>query len=499
MIELDHISFWYPRRAEAALRDISLLINDGESVCVMGRNGSGKSTLVKLLAGLIKPDRGRITVDGRLQEGSTDGRVAILFQNPDNQMVTTQVEKEIAFALENRAVPPPEMEVAIDEIARQFGIQHLRQRLTSELSGGEKQRVALASVMVQKPSVLLLDEPDSFLDQTGHLILADELRRLHAGDPRLIEIRITQSAHVARQYKRLIVLDMGAVIADREPSALLTDQTLCVRAGLTVADSSSVHINIPSRLKDSREVLSGRLNTVRLQDVSFAWPLCPPVFEEVSLSLTSGETVGLIGATGAGKSSVGLLMAGLAAPDHGEVVYLDSGGLRLESDSIRGQLALVLQQPERQFFLENCAEEIGFGPKNLGRSLAQSEISEFFDMIGLNPSRYADRDPFTLSAGEKRRLAFAAVLSMAPSMILFDEPTAGLDGEGVGRFIALSKVLKSLKLGQVIISHDGDVIRRLCDRVLYLNGRRGLISLAVSELNTDPRFAGLLLDSTTPA
>lgn len=135
MIELDHISYWYPRRTEAALRDVSLCINDGESVSVMGRNGSGKSTLVKLLAGLIKPERGKITVDGRLQDGANDGRVAILFQNPDNQMVTTQVEKEIAFALENRAIPLPEMESTIDEIARQFGIQHLRQRLTSELSG----------------------------------------------------------------------------------------------------------------------------------------------------------------------------------------------------------------------------------------------------------------------------------------------------------------------------------------------------------------------------
>jgi energy-coupling factor transporter ATP-binding protein EcfA2 len=145
MIELDHISYWYPRRDEAALRDLSLRVNDGESICIMGRNGSGKSTLIKLIAGLIKPDRGRMTVDGRLKTESGDGQVGILFQNPDNQMVTTLVEKEIAFALENRALPQAAMEQEIARISHQFGIQHLLRRLTSELSGGEKQRVALAS------------------------------------------------------------------------------------------------------------------------------------------------------------------------------------------------------------------------------------------------------------------------------------------------------------------------------------------------------------------
>ncbi|MEW5796729.1 MAG: ATP-binding cassette domain-containing protein [Candidatus Zixiibacteriota bacterium] len=460
MIELDHISYWYPRRTESALRDLTLRVRDGESVCIMGRNGSGKSTLVKLIAGLIKPDRGKVRVDGQ---------VAILFQNPDNQMVTTLVEKEIAFALENRAVPQDDMEQAITRITRQCGIEPLRRRLTSELSGGEKQRVAVASVMVQEPAVLLLDEPDSFLDHRGRKILAEELQRLHAQDPALIEIRITQNPKVAQGYGRLIVVDNGGVIADGDPATLLADGTLCSSTGIAVADPASIKISLPSRLRNHGDDESGHLRQVRAENVSFNWPFCPPVFESLSLSVAKRETVGLVGSTGVGKSSIGLLLAGLVSPTAGSVVYLNGSGAALARAHIRGNVALVLQQAERQFFLESCEQEIAFGPKNLGRKLSTSEIHELFEMIGLSPSRYSSRDPFTLSAGEKRRLAFAAVLAMGPSLVIFDEPTAGLDGEGVGRFIALSHALRSHGMGQLVISHDTDIIDHVCDRVMLLD------------------------------
>jgi energy-coupling factor transporter ATP-binding protein EcfA2 len=492
MIDLDHISYWYPRSSDAALRDVTLRVRDGEAVCVMGRNGSGKSTLVKLIAGLIKTDRGKTTVDGRPHDEGPNTRVGILFQNPDNQMVATLVEKEIAFALENKAMPQAEMETVVAQAARQFGIEHLSRRLTSDLSGGEKQRVALASVMVQEPSVLLLDEPDSFLDQSGRLMLAAELERLHAHDRRLIEIRITQSAQIARQYPRLVVLDGGAIIADGPPAELLADSRLCILAGLTVPDANHIQVKIPGRTGNGRSDLAGRLRSAQLKEATYGWPMSPPVFEKLSAELTGGETVGLIGPTGAGKSTIGLLLAGLAAPSQGEVVYLDSTGWPLKLQEIRGELALVLQQPERQFFLETCAQEVAFGPKNLGRVLSNDEISEYLALVGLHPARYAARDPFSLSSGEKRRLAFAAVLAMEPSLIVFDEPTAGLDGEGVGRFIALSRALKSMHLGQLVISHDGDLIRQVCDRVLYLTRRGELLPLTVAELFGDPRLAGMV-------
>ena len=481
MIELDHISYWYPRRSEAALRDVSLVVQDGESVCVMGRNGSGKTTLVKLIAGLVTPDRGRLTVDGRLQTESGDGQVGILFQNPDNQMVATLVEKEIAFALENRAMPQAAMETEIARVAAQFGIEHLLRRLTSELSGGE-----------QNPSVLLLDEPDSFLDQDGRHILTSEIARLHRDDVRLIEIRITQSAQVARDYARLIVLNDGAVVADGKPEVIFGDQRLCTVAGLTIPDLSQVQVTVPNSLKLREEADNERLDSVLLEQVGFAWPMCERVFQKVNLSLEIGETVGLVGPTGAGKSSLGLLIAGLIRAVEGRIMYRHKSGLGLMDDVVRGQLALMLQQPERQFFLETCAKEVAFGPSNRGQSPESTEINSFLELVGLSPTRFAERDPFSLSAGEKRRLAFAVVLAMGPSFVIFDEPTAGLDGEGVGRFIALSRALKRLGVGQMIISHDGDVVRQLCDRVAYMTKRGDLLALSLFELFGDPRYSGVV-------
>jgi energy-coupling factor transport system ATP-binding protein len=418
--------------------------------------------------------------------------VGLLFQNPDNQMVATLVEKEIAFALENQAVPLEKMKSEIGRIANQFGIEHLLGRLTSELSGGEKQRVALASVMVQQPELLLLDEPDSFLDQKGRSILAAELAGIHDQNPDLVELRVTQSMEIARTYQRLLVLDEGRLKIDSHPQAILADRVLCTQMGLTLPEDPRSIWSVPE-IGFARE--SGdrsRLAKIRFEKVEYAWPMAPQVFRDVSFSLGAGETVGLVGPTGAGKSSLALLLCGLAEPTGGTISFLDQSDRELEPAQFRGQVVLVLQQPERQFFLDRCADEVAFGPSNLGRSLPSGEIDRLLDAVGLAPTRFADRDPFSLSGGEKRRLAFAAVLAMAPSIVLFDEPTAGLDGSGIGRFVCLSQALKESGLGQMIISHDGDIIRHLTDRVLYLTAQGDLLELAPEELLENPDFAAVV-------
>lgn len=498
MIRLDHISYNYPGSDVAALHDLSLEIADGESVCVMGRNGSGKSTLIKLIAGLLPQSRGSIRVGDSLAGGeSKPGDIAILFQNPENQMVASVVEKEIAFALENQALPQNEMEPAVYSVARQFGIASLLDRLTNELSGGEKQRVALAAVMVHQPSVLLLDEPDSFLDQDGRQLLATELQQLHAQNQKLVEMRITQSVEIATAYPRLIVLDQGGIVADGVPSEILADRQLAEQTGLLISYPSDNKLSLPNRLQVNVDYRPTSVARIDLSQASFAWPLCQPLFENLSLSLKAGETVCLVGPTGAGKSSLGLLISGLVEPVAGTIDYYDKSDRILSSSDRRGQVALVLQQPERQFFLDNCADEIKFGPSNFNQPMSESETEQFFRLFGLDPARYAKRDPFSLSAGEKRRLAFAAVLAMAPSMVVFDEPTAGLDGEGVGQFISHSRELRTAGLGQMIISHDGDVINCLADRVLYLTAQKQLLELTPDQLLSGDRYASVVSRPTT--
>ncbi|RKX26493.1 MAG: energy-coupling factor ABC transporter ATP-binding protein, partial [Candidatus Zixiibacteriota bacterium] len=211
MVHFNEVEYIYSGQDGPAIVDLSLDIQPGESVCIMGANGSGKTTFARLVAGLLKPSRGTVSIGSSDNGLSND--VGILFQNPDNQMVAVTVEKEIAFVLENRCVPQDEMEQRITATLDRFSISHLKRRLTSELSGGEKQRVALASVMVSEPKILVLDEPDSFLDQPGREALAAELHLLRRADPSMIQIHITQYPSAARKYDRLLIFVEGKLIA----------------------------------------------------------------------------------------------------------------------------------------------------------------------------------------------------------------------------------------------------------------------------------------------
>ncbi|RKX25261.1 MAG: hypothetical protein DRP45_06330, partial [Candidatus Zixiibacteriota bacterium] len=451
MVKLDNVTYWYREGEPPALRSVNLRVERGESICVMGRNGSGKSTLARLIASLRHPGRGKISINGQtVSQDATDTGVGILFQNPDNQMVAVMVEKELAFALENQAMPQEQMERTVVTLAERFGISHLLDRLTSELSGGEKQRVALASVMIQNPSVLVLDEPDSFLDETGRRILEKELERLHRESPELVELRITQNPAVAKTYKRLVVLDNGCIAADGQPSEIFEDTELAERTGLIQPLGADRAIDLPQTFGTSIQRHGERVTRATLEDGSFGYGAEADVLDSISMSLSTGEIVGLVGPTGVGKSSLALLLCGILEPTGGKVNYAGQSEALIERKLIRGQVVAILQQPERQFFLSTCAEEVAYGPSNLGHKLEPSDIDAFLDMVGLAHRQFRERDPYSLSAGEKRRLAFAAVLSMAPALVIFADPTAGLDQESVGRFMQIVRALKERNVGQLV-------------------------------------------------
>lgn len=492
MVKLENATYWYRNDSEMVLQSLSLKVRPGEAVCIMGRNGSGKSTLGRLIAGLIKPRRGRIEIDGRAVSGqSPDTGVGILFQNPDNQMIATMVEKEIAFALENQALPQEKMEEAVSSVAARFGITHLLTRLTGELSGGEKQRVALASVMIQRPSVLVLDEPDAFLDENGRRILKHELQQIHQFNPSLVELRITQDPSVAGSYPRLVVIDEGEIIADGPPGEIMANAEVVQRAALSYTAFDNRVLLLPTALDNFGEAFR-KIARTKLDRAGFAYPRTAGVLQNVSLNIESGRILGLVGPTGVGKSTLGLMICALLQPTSGTISYLDSSGEPVDRSKLRGQVAALLQQPERQFFLDTCTKEIAFGPSNFGHKLTSEEVAGFLVMAGLNPEQFADRDPFTLSAGEKRRLAFAAVLSMKPSLVVFDEPTAGLDQEGVARFLHLAGALRERGLAQVVISHDGDVIRHLADRVFYLKSLNEALEMTPGEFFAEEIYAGVV-------
>lgn len=465
MIKLSQVSFEYGPDFPPVLSNINLELRPGEKVAIMGPNGSGKSTLARLMAGLTQPASGEVSLDfGRDQDGPI--KSGFLFQNPDNQMVAMTVAREVAFALENRAIPLAQMKPMVAGMLGCLGIADLADRLTSELSGGEKQRVALAASMIYNPPVLILDEPDSFLDADGRRLLSQSLQELSDENRDLIIVRVTQYERVARRYQRLIVLEAGEIVADGSPETVLATRPQPVSI---LSDSFDYGL-----LQNNYLPASSRPVRIVLDQARFGYPGSAPLCDPLDLSLSRGETVGLFGPTGSGKSSLGYVLCGLMGLSSGKMtIHLEDG--RETEKIVPGSIAGVMQMPERQFFLPTCAEEIAFGPKNRGKPLIDSQVDQFFDLVGLDPIRFANRDPLTLSVGEKRRLAFAAILSMSPSFIIFDEPTASLDSEGLARFTALTRQLRKIGLGQVIISHERAIITGLTDRTYCLPGDGSLL------------------------
>jgi len=491
MIDLRNLSYSYPGANRPALDGINLRIAAGEAVCVMGSNGSGKSTLARIIAGLLQPTSGACDID---VNGDCPIPVGMLFQNPENQMVAVTVEKEIAFALENMGKRMSEMEDSVSEVLRRLDIEHLRLRLTSELSGGERQRVALASLMVFNPPVLVLDEPDSFLDQRGRSVLRDELDRIHRLQSRIVEVRITQYARVAEQYDRLVVLQHGRVAADGPPGEVFDDAEFAAELGIRWSEESGPpNGEFPRSFGTDRKGGPKRIVT---RGLSYCYGTKAPIFRHLEFEWHRSEVVGIVGPSGSGKSTLGYLLCGATEPKTGDVEFVTSQGDRLTRSDIRGRVAAIFQQPERQFFLPTCHEEIEFGPANLGVDLEREEVESYFRLVGLDPDRFWSRDPFTLSGGEKRRLAFASVLSMQPDFIVFDEPTCGLDAEGYGRFVGLANSLRDAGVGLAIITHEGDLLHDLAQRLLVLPGDGSHSVVTYDEFRRNAGFERLVAETS---
>ncbi len=436
---------------------MSFTLKEGERVCLAGANGSGKTTLALLLAGILKPTEGRIYVNDQLVEKIPPRLAALGFQNPDDQMVASVVEKEIAFGLELQNCSMPEMETELSSVAERFGIGPLRRREIATLSGGEKQKVAIASLTVTHPKLLILDEPDSFLDQSGKAALAQALHSLRASNPQLAEIRVTQEMQTMTKAERLIVMGDGKIVGDGKSSELLNSQKIMTEGGLNALTSSEVAAG-KHRWGGEKDD-SAVVETISL---CFSYG-SKTLIENLSFRWRAGEIVGVVGATGSGKSTLALLLCGLLAPTSGEI----------RSDFVNatgsGQMVtLAVQQPERQFFLPTCAEEIAFGPRNLGRHLSADDTDIYLSASGLDPELFRNRDPLTLSVGEQRRLAFAVLEALECPFMIFDEPTAGLDARGIAEFEAMAHRLTGSGKGIMVISHDHALIERLAGKTIEM-------------------------------
>jgi energy-coupling factor transporter ATP-binding protein EcfA2 len=417
------LSFSYPG-APPALRDVSLEVQPGEVVALFGPSGSGKSTLLRALAGLVPHFHGgrfagRVEVAGQdtrtTRPADLAGTVATLFQDPEDQVVFTHVEAEVAFGLENIGTPPAEIPLRAAAALRAVAVDGLAQRPVAELSGGELQRVCLASVLALSPQLLLLDEPTSQLDPDG-AALAIELARSSGAAVVVSEHR---PERVLDACDRVLFLDEGRLREDGLPEAWLPR-----------------HAALPHGEPAGEAVC-------RLEGVSFAYDR--PVLDGVSLEVGHGEIVALLGPNGSGKTTIGKLAAGLLEPQAGRVLR-------------EGRACYLSQDPGRYLVRERADEEVALAVEG-DRPRARATLA----LVGL--AGHADRHPRDLSSGERERLALAAVLVAEPDLLVLDEPTRGVDPRRKDELVELLRA-QAPSRATLVATNDLAFAAAVADRVV---------------------------------
>ena len=546
MIDCRGVSFSYDG-VTPALDGIDLNIEDGEFLCILGGNGSGKSTFAKHLNALLQPDAGAVRINGMDASDpelvydirSTAGMV---FQNPDDQLVATLVEDDVAFGPENLGVESAQIAQRVREALKGVGLVGFERHETHALSGGQKQRVALAGVLAMEPRVLILDEASSMLDPRGRKGLMKVCRALH--DRGMTIVMITHFMEEAAEADRVAVFRAGRVAMLGAPEEILTRadelaqlnldmpascclgralrakgvpvcaqvreadmvaeiaQVYAERSGADVAGrpsaSDSRVLDHASSAADGmvasepvieishlshsytlsareRRRWRKRSTTVGASGKQALWgndPNSPWALRDVSLTVRRGEFLGLAGHTGSGKSTLVQHLNGLIRPQEGSVCAL---GLDLSSKkgaaAVKAKVGVVFQYPERQLFAETVAQDVAFGPRNLG--LPQDEVvrrvATSLARVGLDLAAIGDKSPFELSGGQQRRVAFAGVLAMEPEVLVLDEPMAGLDPAARRDFLALIDRLHREGLTVVMVSHSMDDLANCCDRIVVMN------------------------------
>ena len=470
-------------RKNAALSDVDLDIAPGERVLVLGPSGSGKSTLMGGLAGLLGGAEegeasGSLTVDG-VSPADARGRVGLLMQDPEAQVVLARVGDDVAFGMENLGVPREEIWPRVEESLSAVGLDVPLDHSTTELSGGQKQRLAMASILAMGPGLLLLDEPTANLDPSGVAevrdVVASVVERTGATLV-VVEHRVDVWASLV---DRVIVVADGRIAADGPLRQVLEEQGEALRErGIWLpGDDVAAEVGpVPEPAPASSEAAP----IARVTDLTIGYDQDAPVRSGIDLTLERGVSTCIVGANGAGKSTFALTLAGLLKPIAGTVEVETSDGTRGDphewsSKQLLGRMSMVFQEPEYQFLASTVAEELAIGPRAAGMSEEEITplVEEHMEALGL--TKLARANPMTLSGGEKRRLSVATALISAPELLILDEPTFGQDR---GTWLGLVRLLRAaLARGVTLVSitHDPAFVAAMGQRVVDLGalGSRG--------------------------
>ncbi|PWH15930.1 MAG: ABC transporter ATP-binding protein [Anaerolineae bacterium] len=475
---LEHVSFRYRSRQGAAIHDISFSAEPGELLLLAGASGCGKTTLIRAINGLIpRSYKGELTGKIRVQGQETTSMplarisqmVGTVLQDPERQILGTKVINEVAFGLENMGLPRAEILRRAEAALEYLNISHLRDRETFNLSGGEKQKVALAGVLAMKPSVLLLDEPLASLDPASAQEALAMIRRL--ADEGLTILMVEHRVEDVLQIhpSRVMYMSEGEI------------RYLGDAAGLAEAVDFR-EVKLPARqvaLRAAQETTPERVTflpktqraasapLVRFENVSFGYETGHEVLHGISLDIHPGDVIAVLGPNGAGKTTFVKHAIGLLKPKSGRVLVNGQDTRQASVAEIAATLGYVFQSPSHMLFAPTVREELAFGPRNLKHSAEQIEqgIKRALEIVNL---RERENDPpLSLSFGQQKRISIAAILAMRSKILVMDEPTAGQDYRNYMNF--MDAILQMPGFEAILfITHDVDLAVIYANRVILV-------------------------------
>ncbi|WP_404331783.1 ABC transporter ATP-binding protein [Mesobacillus maritimus] len=506
LISVENFSFGYDNDKEPLLKNLTLMIHQQENILLIGPSGSGKSSLSLCLNGLYPEAvegyaKGEIFYNGtplsHFKKGEINKEIGVVFQDPESQFCMVTVENELAFTLENIHAPREEMTGKIDAILNAVGLIEEKHRPIHELSGGNKQKVALASVLLLNPRLLILDEPTANLDPASRfefielihslkrergfalfiidhqvddwLPMVDRVMAINRdgsifleGSPEDVfyneaEKLKEQGIHIPRIVETVLEAHGGKVPEANRP---LTEENL----GLWI--NSNGHT---LKSNDRKVQTGGKSEVLSIRNVSFSRGK-KSILKEMNLSLYSGELIAIVGKNGAGKSTLLQVMSGILTPKTGSLLLLNKKYEAWSEHEMRKVMGYVFQNPEHQFITDTVYDEMAFGMKlnRVNQDKIEQNVNQLLKRFHLTSHKWSN--PFALSGGQKRRLSVATMLEDTPSVLLFDEPTFGQDAQTTEELMNMIQALQKQGTAIVFVTHDMDLVDKYCEKVYVVNG-----------------------------
>lgn len=467
ILEVKNLSYSYPTETNLILKNISFSVEKNEFFSIVGPSGCGKTTLALCLNGLIpKSLKGQMGGDiivnkkniKNISTAELSQEVQILFQSPESQLFALNVEDEISFGLENLNMPWKEIESRVNEVLKDLEIENLRNRSIEELSSGQKQKVALASVLAMKPKVLILDEPTANLDPAS---VKSFLRILKNLKREMTIILIEHNINFVNEFSdRIMLMDTGKVIRIDKTEKLLKDKKF-----LEIMNPPSNYKKSIDQIEKKEKFIGEKI--LEIKNLTFSYPNKVLALKNINLEIHKGDFLGIVGLNGSGKSTLALNIIGLLK-GKGIILLSDDDITKKDVYERTKSIGYVFQNPNYQLFEDNVNKEIEFGLRNI--KLSEKEIKE---RVGnalkiINLKELSKEDPYSLSVGQKRRVTIASIFAMLPKIIIIDEPDTGLDYRNAKRLMDYIKKLNEVGHTIIIISHNIELIADYCNRVIYL-------------------------------